>query len=70
MELQIVPKLHFKVLSVDDERLVEAEFKEGIEPSLIACMGQMVRVYLQLLAERGRLQTQQGQPPFRTGRAR
>lgn len=44
VELQILPKLHFKVLSVDDQRLVEAEFKEGIEPSLIACMGQMVRV--------------------------
>jgi len=42
--LQIVPRPHFRVQSVDDGRLIEAEFSEGLEPVLIAHMGQVVRV--------------------------
>lgn len=44
VELRIVPRLHFRVRSVDDDRLIEADFEEGLEPALIAYMGRMVRV--------------------------
>lgn len=57
VELQIVPKLHFRVRCVDEDRVIDADFDEGLEPALIANMGRMVRVRGRArLDRRGRVQ--------------